>query len=504
MPNVAFKRPEVVKKSKKWDLVRDCLGGEEVIKEKGTLYLPKPNVSGDKKENDDRYKAYLKRAVFYNVTGRTLEGLAGQVFSKDPVFEAPTQLEFMGRDVDGAGTTLEQQAKAVLNTILATGRAGLLSDFPPIEEGVTYSQADLEAGRIRPRVIEYEPDQIINWRQTVVNGETLLTLLVLEEGKDISTDEFEYKTEPRWRVLRLVNFLPGEDGSPALPAVQVEIWRRTKQEEKNQGVTEEFVIEDGPFLLLDHAQRPIDRIPFNFVGARNNDADVDEPPIYNIASLNVSHYRNSADVEESSFLVGQPTPVFAGLTQDWVDKNFSSGVFLGSRAAIPLPQGGSAQLLQAAPNSMPQALMKEKEEQMKALGAKLIENKKVPETATSAAIEETSEASVLSSAAKNVAQAYQKALWFASKFLGDFPEDQFVFELNTDFDVARMTAQERQVLMGEWQSGGITWEEYRSGLKTAGVAYLDDKEAQRQIEAEATARGEFREDPQNLPQDIQA
>jgi hypothetical protein len=119
---------------------------------------------------------------------------------------------------------------------------------------------------------------------------------------------------------------------------------------------------------------------------------------------------------------------------------------------------------------------------MKALGAKLIENKKVPETATGAAIEETSEASVLSSAANNVAQAYGKALWFASGFLGDFQEEAISFELNTDFDVARMTAQERAQLVAEWQGELLTWEEARS-----------------QLETEAASRGDFKEEPQNLP-----
>jgi hypothetical protein len=491
MPNVAFKRPEVKKMEPKWALVRDCLGGEQSIKAKRETYLPKPQTSGDVVENNARYEAYLKRAVFYNVTGRTLEGLAGQVFSKSPSIEFPSQIDFLKQDIDGAGTTLEQQSKGVLHAILATGRAGLLSDFPVLEEGRVASLADVESGRIRPRVLSFDPEQIINWRQANVGGETFLTLLVLEESAEISEDPFAFKVEPHWRVFQLIN-----PETPELAQVQVSVWRKR---DKPLSDDEKYEVISGPFTMIDHRAQPLRRVPFQFIGARNNDPEVDEPPLYNIASLNISHYRNSADVEESSFLVGQPTPVFAGLEQGWVDKNFKGGVFLGSRSAIPLPKGGSALLLQAAPNSMPQALMKDKEEQMKALGAKLIENKKVPETATGAAIEETSEASVLSSAANNVAQAYGKALWFASGFLGDFQEEAISFELNTDFDVARMTAQERAQLVAEWQGELLTWEEARSALRTAGIAYLDDKEARSQLETEAASRGDFKEEPQNLP-----
>ena len=135
---------------------------------------------------------------------------------------------------------------------------------------------------------------------------------------------------------------------------------------------------------------------------------------------------------------------------------------------------------------------------MKALGAKLIEPKKVQSTATEAAIAETSEASVLSSLAKNVSQAYQKALAFAGNFLGEYDPEKFIYELNTDFSIAKMNAQERQQLIAEWQSELITWNEAREGLRKAGVAYEKDEDARKLIDSEAAARGGFKEDPQGV------
>jgi hypothetical protein len=224
MPNVAFKRPEVQKKTQKWGLIRDSIEGEETIKSKGEEYLPKPNPSDKSLENIARYEAYLKRAVYYNVVGRTAEGLLGQVFSKDPSIELPPSIEFFEEDINGMGTSLEQQAKAALANNLATGRGGFLSDFPPIEDGEVITKADIENGLIRPRVIEYPAEQIINWRETTIGGETILTLLVLTEEKIVSEDEFEFKTEPRWRVLKL-NSLDDGDGFYAT----VEVWREKKQ-----------------------------------------------------------------------------------------------------------------------------------------------------------------------------------------------------------------------------------------------------------------------------------
>src|SRR5690606_25812063 len=204
------------------------------------------------------------------------------------------------------------------------------------------------------------------------------------------------------------------------------------------------------------------------------------PPLYDLAVLNIAHYRNSADYEESCFMAGQPTPFLAGLTKDWVEDVLKGGIYLGSRKAISLPQGGTAGLLQAQPNSLPFEAMQHKERQMVALGAKLVEQRQVQRTLGEARLEEASEVSILVSCTNNVAEAYRKCLAWAGMFAG--VTDGIEFELNTDFEIGRMTAQERAQLLAEWQGGGITFEEYRYNLKRANIAYLDDEEAKAAIQ----------------------
>ena len=181
-------------------------------------------------------------------------------------------------------------------------------------------------------------------------------------------------------------------------------------------------------------------------------------------------------------MVGQPTPWGAGLTEDWVKEVWDGEIRLGSRAFVPLPVGGTCGLLQASPNTMPKEAMELKERQMVALGAKLVEQQQVQRTATEASAENIVENSVLSSVAKNVSAAYVQALTFAAEYANVSGEIEF--ELNTDFEIARMSAQDRQQLLSEWQGGGITWDEYRWNMKRSGIAYEDDKEAQAKIKAE--------------------
>ena len=193
-PNVGFIRKEVEKQLPKWGLVDDTVEGEDAIKLKGEKYLPKPETHTDTKLNDKIYKKYKTRAVFFPVTGRTLSGLVGQVFSKPVATEIPSNLDLLEEDIDGAGTTLEQQSKETLESVLKKGRGGLLSDFPRVDPEVVVTKADLESGKLRPRVLFYAPSQIINWREQTTGGETKLSLLVLFENKIVNDDGFEFET----------------------------------------------------------------------------------------------------------------------------------------------------------------------------------------------------------------------------------------------------------------------------------------------------------------------
>ena len=486
MPKVNFIRQEVAECLPKWNKVDHCLGGEDVVKAKKATYLPKPDAEQDENYSNKRFKAYLERAVFYNVTGRTHEGLLGQVFSQEPVQELPPILKLYESNLDGAGTPLIQQAKRTLGLVLAHGRCGLLADFPSLEEGRVATLADVQSGLIRPRVFPIRAKDIINWRVTVIGGETLLTLLVIAEKAVVGDDGFELKSEDRWREIRME---PINAESTQFKVV-VTIWRK---KDKTTGSEDEFEIAQGPFEIQNYRGQAFNRIPFQFVGAVNNDPDVDKSPLLDLANLNLAHYRNSADYEESCFMVGQPTPYFTGLTKEWVEEIWKGKVILGSRASIPLPTGATAGLLQASENQMPFAAMKHKEEQMKSIGAKLIEPGAVQQTATETQIDEFSETSVLSSAAKNVSVAYEAILAVAGQFIGEVDPESIEFQLNTEFSSTQMTPQDRQQLVAEWQGGLITWEEARAKLKKGGIATEEADEARAKVDMgspEITGPGE--------------
>lgn len=458
-PNVAFKRPELVAAIPEYDVIRDAIGGSTRIKAAKTKYLPRPNPGDVSAPNNARYDAYLKRAVFYGVTGRTLRGLSGQVFMRDPVIEVPETMQAVVDDTNGEGVSLTQLAKKVTNLVIPYGRSGLFVDYPKTDGLVTKLQ--LEEGGIRPTITGFEPWSIINWRTRKRGAVSVLNMVVLEESYIQSDDGFEVKLDTQWRVLKLSD----------ADQYRVEIWRKA--------AARNFTLFDS-YTPLDANGKPFSDIPFCFVGAENNDSEVDAPPLFDLADINVAHYRNSADHEENLYVSAQATPVLTGLNESWADKYFKEGVGLGSRAAIPLPVGGDAKLIQAEERGAIFTEMEHKERQMVALGAKLVEQKQVQRTATEAGLEEAGESSVLSNIANNVSLAFVWALGWAAMFVG-VPETGIVFEANSDFDISKMSPGERAQLIAEWQAEAITWTEMRAGLRKSGVATLPDDEAEAEI-----------------------
>lgn len=458
---VNFVRDEITALLARYRLVQDCVGGQETVKAAGSKYLPIPNEADASPANLTRFKQYLERAVFYNVTGRTLSGMLGTVFQKSPEIEIPDRLDVLKADADGGAVAIDQQAKKALSHLLQFGRAGLLADYPRRERPA--SVAEVNAGEVRPHLKLWFPWEVPNWRVELVGARKLLTLVVISESTATGDDGFALTEEKQFRVLRLVSGV-----------YTVEIWKESADKKSFQKVE--------TFTPTDATGKVWPFIPFTFIGAENNDADVDLPPLYDLASLNIAHYRNSADYEEACFMLGQPTPWASGLSKDWVDDVLHGQIALGSRALIPLPMGGTVGLLQVQPNTMPAEAMERKEKQMVSLGAKLVEQRDVRQTATEASQNAASETSVLATSANNVSAAYTAALKWAAAFIGATAEG-ISYKLNTEFEKRMASAQDRAQLVAEWQSNAITTSEMRGQLKKLGVAQLDDEEYKNEIDS---------------------
>lgn len=306
-----------------------------------------------------------------------------------------------------------------------------------------------------------------------------LSLVVLLETYGFADDGFELKTAAQFRVLRLVDGI-----------YQQEVWREQSPTSFAGEIkyTSNFV----PFQFFtptDKNGQPFDHIPFYFIGSENNDANPDNPLFYDLCSLNLAHYRNSADYEESCFVHGQPTPVITGLDQNWWETVLNKEIRVGSYGGIPLPKDANFQLVSAEANTMVKEAMDAKEEQMAALGARLIEKRSSNKTATESTQDFTRETSILQDCAENVTSAINSALLDVVAF-GSYSLTKPTYELNTDFDTDSLDPTTRAQIVSEWQKGCITFEEMRAQLRRAKIATVPDEEAAATIareQAEAMA-----------------
>lgn len=420
--DITFIRPEHKQASINWEKMRDVCAGAEIVKSKGNQYLPFLDPTDLSERNKRRNQDYVARSVFYNITGNTKIGLIGMAFRKDPTVSIPDKLGYLKTNADGAGTSIYQQSQSTLESVLEVGRHGLYVD---------YSSDSNEA-----MILVYKAENIINWRTKRINGKDKLVLVVLREVVE-EPDDYGFKDITQYRELAIE-----ED------KFICKVWRRSG--ENNSGPYEISTTYNPKPKNEDHW----DEIPFTFVGAQNNDPTIDDSPLSSLIEINLGHYRNSADYEDSLFFCGQVQPAIIGLDIEWRDFLEKNGVKVGSRTPLLLPQGGNFVYAQAQPNTLAKEGMDDKRNYMVALGARLIEQNSSVKTATQANGDQTASTSILGICCSNVSEAYTIALKWCARYLGLVAED-IIFSINQEFiskvaDAGMITA-----IVNSWQSGAI-------------------------------------------------
>ena len=466
--SVTTQHADFVAKLSQWQKVRDVCAGQDAVKAGKTKYLPRPNPGDSSNEASVRYDNYLLRAVYVNFTGRTLSGLVGLAYAAWPDVEKASALDYLDDNADGAGVSLIGQSQVALAEVLKCGRAGLLVDYPAVDAPV--SKAEQSAGKVQATLTLYRAEDVINWRTTKVNGHSVLSLVVISEVVEVA-DGFKTAAVQKYRVLRLGAL---DDPDPA-NVYSVEVWHKP-----DKG----WVIESAR-VPLNSSGAPWAEIPFRFVGSVNNDTNVDPAPLYDMAELNLAHYRNSADYEESVFLIGQPQLWMAGLTEHWRDHIEKTGVYLGSRSPLLLPESGSAGLLQASPNGLVGQAMRDKETQLAGLGARLLTPGEAVKTAEQSRAETKAAHSVLSLACDNVSEAYSRALVWAGEFMG--AESEASFAIGTDFAGLTVDATVITAIVQAMQAGKLPDADGWAVLRKLGL--IDADKSDEAIREEIAASG---------------
>jgi len=393
-------------------MMRDLNGGTTALRLGGEKYLPRSPG-----EDMAAYYNRLERSVFFNATRRTVEGLTGLVFRKDPVLSdddedaVPEQIREHWEDIDMEGTHGDVFCRQIMADALLVGHAGILVEYP--RTGGVLRRDQEAAMNIRPYWVPIRKEDIMSWRTEKENGVRVLRQLVVREKTWEPSGAFGEVEKTRYRVFT------NENGRVGFQLMEVT---------DNKAVV---VVDEG--LYLNQTE-----IPFAEVRTSGSKSFLEsEPPLLDLGYLNLAHYQQWSDYAFAIHKTNVPFLFGAGITQ----RTSPDGVPAG-----PLIVGPNSSVLQPAPDARMEyvshdgaalgsskASLDDLKADMGTLGlAMLAPQKRVAETAQAKAMDKSVSDSALAVAARALQDAVENALYFHARYLR--LEYGGAVQINRDFE----------------------------------------------------------------------
>lgn len=478
--SVTTRHPQYLASDETWLNLRSAYLGDAAVRQMApplrqgrqtltrTRFLPRP--SGMKR--DDQYAAYVERSTWLGATERTVQGMTGTVFRREPVIEVPPPMEPHIADITQTGVSLRMFAETAVRETLLMGRFGVLIDYP---HGTLTPDGDLIPPDLtaRPYWIPYACENIINWRTIQRQGDTLLSLVVLQEVVSVpqgvwgTEDFFVTKDVLTYRVLRLtdeglceVSVWQADPGPARLRTATLrEVWMPTRQ------------------------NVPLDFLPFTFLAPFSLESDVQKSLIEALVAVNYRHYRHSADYEHALHWNGIPTPYVCAN----IDPLSELAVGGGSALLIPDNQA-KVGMLQTDPAGLPahQIALEADKKDMAILGARLLEPQPaVQETLGAVLMRHQGGDSPLQSLVSSVSQGLTWALQVHAYWAGfsdDVDDPAIGMRLNKDLVAAGMEPQMLTALTQALLQNTISYETYYHQLQQGEIARpLVDVDTEREL-----------------------
>lgn len=421
-PGVAYRR-----QAQPLQLVRDVYDGTKSMRDAGERYLPKFPL-----EDTESYKARKSTAVLYNALKRTVKGLVGMVFRKDPVVpdELPDVIQDHLENIDLQGRSVAVFAQKVFDAALLDGHTHILVDRQRMTDQVTSIAAEREAG-MRAYWNHVLKADLLSFRYEMRGGKPVLTQVAIREYASVYTGPYGEEVRKRVRVLRLVEDGSGAEGEP--PGTHVAFQVHELQKPGGQGGEPRWVQIDAGFMT-------IDEIPLVTVYAGWTGFLESEPPLLDLAYENIGHFQIRSDRRNALHIAGVPIPVFTGVSPD------VKQIAVGPDHAIHLTDPQSkAMYLEPAGTALDEQRqeLRDIEGRMAILGLSMLvsETRGEPETATSRRLDKSESDSQLASAAVNLENAIREAVRLHAKWESIEVPDDVRITINRDFEDQRLDAQ---------------------------------------------------------------
>ena len=429
-----------------WSVMAAVTKGTNYIRDLSETYLPQ-----EPREDDDAYQTRVDRSVLSPYTSRLIETAAGAILRKPIHIEGDPYWLELAKDIDGIGSSINEYARRALVSSLTYGHSAILIDYPAAANAMNLAE-ERAMGR-RPYFVHIDAPQIWGWRKE--SGTNRLLQVRIHDYDVRPLNEFGEEQVEEMRVI-----YPGRYDLYTL------------------GRSTETVSldETGGYSL--------DEIPLVPIYSNRRDVLISQPPLLDIANLNITHYQRQADLIHALHIAAMPTLVLEG----WDDTTGSAT--MGVNYAIAMQPGNKAYYVQADATSFDAQMqeLQSLEGQMSTLGVtKLFGQKFVAESAEAKRIDQAQSNSVLSIISQELESCLNQAFAFAAQYVGIEPPE---IKIDRDFDYYRLIGQDISVLAQLNQMGKISDEMLLEVLRRGEILPDDTniEEAARQ-----TAEGESTE-----------
>lgn len=374
-----------------YDAFHGCVREEEYV----------PRLSD---QSNDDWEAYVSRPAYHNATERACQALIGALTRKDFVLTGVPDVNVCGSE------NLKGFYQDLIMDVAIGGRVFVIVDVYTADDGVPLEKIG------QPYLHYFTSQQIINWSDDFV----MVELTSLEEDPDNPFNQVEVT---KWKEFYTIDVL-GEDNESdtETPMYRTRIWYKTDKDK--------FVHEEPQMLLV--GGNPLAFIPGWWANPYDNSTACYNPTLFNIAELNVSHFRLSCDKYQGLHHLALPTFTIVGDLATDENGNVQGPVKIGStREALHLTQGSSASYTEfsGAGLTSVDTELKSIEDKMDAIGAKLVSQKAGVEAAQAVQLRANSEGAVL----VTLTNALENALNGALAVYGDIIGTQVSITLNRDF-----------------------------------------------------------------------
>ena len=393
-----------------WGVMAAVTSGTNYIRDLSETYLPQ-----EPREDDDAYETRVARSVLSPYTSRLIETAAGAILRKPIHIEGDPYWLELANNIDGLGSSINEYARRALVSSLTYGHSAILVDYPAATDALNLAE-ERAMGR-RPYFVHVDAFQIWGWRKEP--GTNRLLQVRIHDYDVRPLNEFGEEQIEQMRVI-----YPGRYDLYTLGQEVVEF------------------SETGDYSLPE--------IPLVPIYSNRRGLLVSQPPLLDIANLNITHYQRQADLIHALHIAAMPTLVLEG----WDDTTGSAS--MGVNYAIAMQPGNKAYYVQADATSFDAQMneLQSLEQQMSTLGVtKLFGQKFVAESAEAKRIDQAQSNSVLSIISQELESALNQAFAFAAQYVGLEPPE---ITIDRDFDYYRLIGQDIAVLTQLNQLGKIS------------------------------------------------